>query len=54
MIVFPELSLSGFECPERCAMHRDLAEPIPWAVDNSPLGAKQELGHIPGNRHTGA
>ena len=29
VIVFPELSLSGFECPERCAMHRDLAEPIP-------------------------
>jgi len=36
IIVFPELALSGYECDEgthaskqSCAMHRDLAEPVP-------------------------
>ncbi|MBI2918536.1 MAG: carbon-nitrogen hydrolase family protein [Chloroflexi bacterium] len=28
-IVFPELCVTGFECPEPCAMHGEQAEPVP-------------------------
>ncbi|MFQ6079383.1 MAG: hypothetical protein ACE5NJ_09655, partial [Thermodesulfobacteriota bacterium] len=28
-IVFPELCVTGFECPENCTMHREQAEPVP-------------------------
>jgi len=28
-IVFPELCVTGFECPPDCTMHREQAEPVP-------------------------
>ncbi|HLC25351.1 MAG TPA: carbon-nitrogen hydrolase family protein [bacterium] len=35
LVVFPELALTGFECPGECGMHRSEAETIPGSFTES-------------------
>lgn len=45
IIVFPELALSGYSCPENCTMHKETAETIPGTstVEMAQVAARHNV-----------